>query len=113
VRVGEPVSFVLRIENRAERTLDVYLRGRTITVDVVVAGEGGEVVWRRLEDEIIPAIALLRTLAPRERVEVGVVWDQRTRQGRQVQPGDYTARAFLLVEGGTLETAAASFQIAR
>lgn len=111
VRAGKPVTITLRVRNQTERTLDLYLRGRTITFDVVVARPGGEVVWRRLENEIIPAIVHLRTLAPAERLEVETVWDQRTKQGRRVEPGEYTARGLLLVEGDPLETPLAPFRI--
>lgn len=111
VRVGEPVTFVLRLENRTPRALDLYLRGRTTTFDVVVARPSGKVAWQRLEDEIIPAILHLRTLAPSERIELEVVWDQRTRQGEPLEPGEYVARGQLLVEGEPLETPPVPFRI--
>lgn len=104
VRAGAPVPIMLRVRNRTERTLDLYLRGRTATFDVVIVSPRGEVVWRRLEDEIIPAIVHLRTLAPDERLEVETVWNQRTKAGKQVRPGEYTVRGLLLVEGDPLET---------
>ncbi len=111
VRAGEPVPIRLRLENRTRRGLDLYLRGRTITFDVVVTRPDGEVVWRRLEDEIIPAILHLRSLAPAERLELETVWDQRTKRGTSVGPGEYTARGLLLVEGDPLETPSAPFHI--
>lgn len=111
VRAGEPVVITLRVQNRAGRTLDLYLRGRTITFDVVVARAGGEVVWRRLDDEIIPAIVHLRPLAPGERLEAEAAWDQRTKQGKRLEPGEYVARGFLLVEGDPLETPPAAFRV--
>lgn len=111
VRAGEPLVITLRIQNRAGRTLDLYLRGRTITFDVVVARHGGEVVWRRLEDEIIPAIVHLRPLAPGEWLEAKAGWDQRTKQGRRLESGEYVARGFLLVEGNPLETPPAAFRV--
>jgi hypothetical protein len=111
VRAGEPVPITLRVENSTGRTLDLYLRGRTITFDVVVARAGGEVVWRRLDDEIIPAIVHLRPLAPGERLEIEAAWDQRTKQGARLEPGEYVARGFLLVEGDPLETPPAAFRV--
>ena len=104
IRAGEPVPIELRLENRTGRALDLYLRGRTITFDVVVARPSGEVVWQRLQDEIIPAIVHLRTLAPAERLELEAVWDQQTNQGRLVEAGEYTAHGLLLVEGEPLKT---------
>lgn len=105
VRSGTPVRFVVRIVNRGSHPLDLYLRGRTITVDVEVARPGGETVWRRLAGEIIPAIVHLRTLAAGERLEVEVAWE--TPAG----PGEYAARGFLLVEGDPLATPSAAFRI--
>lgn len=104
VRAGVPVPITLRVRNRTERTLDLYLRGRTATFDVVITGPGGEVVWRRLEGEIIPAIVHLRTFAPAERLELETVWAQRTKGGKAAAPGAYTVRGLLLVEGDPLET---------
>jgi hypothetical protein len=103
VRAGAPVPIRLRVRNRTERPLDLYLRGRTTTFDVVIAGSDGQVVWRRLEGEVIPAIVHLRTLAPGERLEVEAVWDQRTNAGKAAEPGEYTVRGLLLVEGAPLE----------
>jgi hypothetical protein len=111
VRAGEPVTIRLLVQNRTQRALDLYLRGRTSTFDVVVARPGGAVAWRRLEDEIIPAIVHLRTLAPAERFEIMAVWNQRTRHGGPVEPGEYTARGLLLVEGDPLETPSVPFRI--
>ena len=104
IRRGESVPITLQVQNRSRRTLDLYLRGRTPTVDVVVARQSGEVVWRRLEKEIIPAILHLRPLAPGECLDIGTVWDQRTSQGVKVEAGEYLARGVLLVEGDQLET---------
>ena len=105
VRAGAPIRFTLRLTNRGAAPLDVYLRGRTVTFDVAVADSGGTVVWRRLEGETIPAIALLRTLAPAERLDLTAEWDQRTNAGAPVRPGAYTVRGLLLVEGPPRATA--------
>jgi len=105
------VGITLNVENETPRAVDLYLRGRAPTFDVIVARPDGAVVWQRLENEIIPAIVNLRTLAPAERLELATVWDQRTRQGNAVAAGEYTARALLLVEGDPLETTSVAFQI--
>lgn len=104
VRGAPATTITLRIHNRTQRHLDLTLRGRAITFDVEIARATGPVVWRLLEDEIVPAIALLRTLDPEERIELRAQWDQRTNEGRLIEPGDYAARGLLLVEGGSLET---------
>jgi hypothetical protein len=111
VRAGEPVPIRLRAQNVTQRALDLYLRGRTITFDVVIAHAAGDVVWRRLEGEIIPAIVHLRPLAPGERLEVETVWDQRTKDGRAVEAGEYVVHGLLLVEGEPLRTPPKSLTI--
>ena len=111
VREGEAVPIRLRLQNRSGRPLDLYLRGRTITFDVVVSRPSGEVVWRRLEDEIIPAILHLRTLAPAEQLELNTVLDQRTNLGSPVGSGEYVARSLLLVEGDPLRTLSVPLRI--
>jgi intracellular proteinase inhibitor BsuPI len=111
VRAGEPVRFRLRVQNVAQRPLDLYLRGRTITFDVLISRAVGGVVWRRLEGEIIPAIVQLRPLAPGERLEAEAVWDQRANDGKRVEPGEYVVDASLLVEGEPLRTPQRSLTI--
>jgi hypothetical protein len=111
VRAGEPVSISLRVENRTRHAIDLYLRGRTATFDVIVSRPDGVVVWQRLEDEIIPAIVGLRALAPGERLELATVWNQQTKQRKPVGPGEYTARGLLLVEGKPLEAPPLTFAI--
>ena len=111
VRAGEPVSISLRVENRTRHAIDLYLRGRTATFDVIVSRPDGVVVWQRLEDEIIPAIVGLRALAPGERLELATVWDQQTKQRKPVGAGEYTARGLLLVEAKPLETPPVPFVI--
>jgi hypothetical protein len=104
VRQGQPVPLRLRAQNVSGRAFDLYLRGRTITFDVIIARAAGEVVWRRLEGEIIPAIIQLHPLAPGEQIEVEAEWDQRTKDRKRVEPGEYVATGLLLVEGDPLRT---------
>src|SRR5262245_31840654 len=74
VRAAAPVTLRLRVQNVSQRAVDLYLRGRNVTFDVVIARASGEVVWQRLEGEIIPAIVHLRPLKPGERLEAETVW---------------------------------------
>jgi hypothetical protein len=113
VPAGTPFAFLLRLTSRSDRPLDLYLRGRTPTFDVEVSREDGTVAWHRLQGEIIPAIVHLRTLAPGERVEARVTWDQRDSDGAEVGPGAYVARGSLLGEDGPLTTPPARFRILR
>jgi Intracellular proteinase inhibitor len=111
VRAGERIAIRLRAQNVTDHAVDLYLRGRTITFDVEIARPGGAVVWHRLEGEIIPAIVQLRVLAAGETLEVATSWDQRTAEGKQVDPGDYVAQGLLLVEGEPLRTPPKSLSI--
>ena len=111
VRAGETVPIILRAVNTSDRPLDLYLRGRTIAFDVVVTRADGDTVWRRLEGQIIPAILQLRTLAPRETLELRADWDQSDNRGRRVSAGVYTVRALLLTDSAPLATDAAELRV--
>ena len=112
-RAGEPISIRLRVENRTQHRIDLYLRGRTPTFDVIVARSDGVVVWHRLEDEVIPAIVSFRALAPGDHLELAATWNQRTKKRQTVGAGSYTARGLLLVEGSPLETPRVPFVITK
>jgi len=98
VRAGEVVPIVLRLENSGDRPLELYLRGRTIAFDVVVARPDGHVVWRRLQGEIIPAVVRVELLGPGEALELRGEWDQRTSGGEPVAPGAYVAHGVVLTD---------------
>jgi hypothetical protein len=111
VPAGAAVPVSLRVENVSGRPLELYLRGREPTFDVVVIRASGEVAWRRLADEVIPAIALLRPLAAGETMTLRAEWDQRGASGAGVAAGDYAVRGQLLTEGSPLETPAVPLRI--
>jgi hypothetical protein len=98
VRAGAPVAVTVHVENISIRALDLYLRGRELTFDVVVTRADGSVVWRRLEGEVIPAILRVETLAPGRRISATAEWDQRTRSGERAGPGSYSVRAEILTD---------------
>jgi hypothetical protein len=108
---GQPVPITLRTENTSGRVVDLYLRGRTIAFDILVTDEVGAVVWRRLEDEIIPGILRIETLDPGEVLEVKDVWDQRGSSGEMIPPGSYRVQGELLTEGEPLVTPARKLKI--
>ena len=112
-RLGATVPITLRVENVTDRPLELYLRGRTIAFDIIVArADDGAVVWRRLEDEVIQGIVQLHVLAPGETMELRAMWDQRTKRGRRVGAGAYTVRGLLLTDEPTpLETSAVPLRI--
>jgi hypothetical protein len=89
VPAGEPVPITLRATNTGAKPVDLYLRGREIAFDITVTRESGEIVWRRLEGRVVPAILQIRTLGPGERLELSETWNQRTNAGTQVAPGLY------------------------
>jgi hypothetical protein len=111
VPAGQRIPIQLRVENVSGRALDLYLRGREIAFDVTVSRAQGETVWRRLEGEIIPAIVQVKSLAPRETLELRAEWNQRTNRGQAVGPGLYAVRGALLTESGSLETAPVQLRI--
>lgn len=96
---GTPVPIRIRLKNEAAAPLDLYLRGRDVTFDVTVTDSAGDVVWRRLQGEVVQAIVQLKTLAPNETIELVHTWDQRSHRGAQVPPGRYAIRASILTDG--------------
>lgn len=111
VPAGEPVRITLRVENLTERTLDLYLTGRTIAFDLVVERLDGATVWRRLEGEVIQSILRLDTLGPGEALVLEDRWAQRTNEGGLVPPGEYRVRGELLTEGELLASPAEPLRI--
>ena len=110
-RVGSTVPITLRVENIGGRPLELYLRGRTITFDIVVRRADGEVVWRRLEHEIIPAILRLEVLTPHQVLELRADWSLETSAGVPVTPGPYVLQGLLLTEGPALRTAPVTLRV--
>ena len=89
------------------------MRGRSPTFDVIIARDDGGIVWHRLQNEIIPAIALVQFLKAAGQLELSAEWDGRDNKGSLVSPGNYSARALLLVEGTPLESAPVPFTVSR
>ena len=109
---GATVPIAVRVKNPTSAPLDLYLRGREVTFDIVVTDSDGRVIWRRLQGEPIPAILQVRTLQPGEVLELDHQWDQRTTRGNQTAAGTYDVRATVLTDGSsTLESDEGSFEI--
>jgi len=104
VATDEPVPITLEVRNVTDRSIDLYLTGRPIAFDLVVTEEDGEVVWRRLEGEVIPMVLRIETLEPGVALEFEETWDQRSNAGEFVPPGTYTVRGKLLTEDEPLVT---------
>jgi len=105
VRRGQPVPITLRLTNTGDRTLNLYLAGRRITFDIIVARPDGDVVWRRLEQVASQQILQLKTLAPGETLELKDRWRQRTNAGADSRAGDYTVTGVIPTDGQALRTA--------
>jgi hypothetical protein len=90
---------MIRLENTGNTPVEVYLRGRTIAYDILIRDEAGEVVWQRLEGEMVPGIIQVKMLDAGEAFELSHDWDQRTNRGVAVEPGRYTAQGILLTDG--------------
>jgi intracellular proteinase inhibitor BsuPI len=88
-RAGDAVPMTIRITNIADRPVTLSLVGREIAFDLVVAGEGGTVVWRRLAHAAIQGILQLKTLQPGETLELRHEWNQHTDAGVAVAPAVY------------------------
>ncbi len=95
VGIGEAVPIRLRAKNIGKQPLELYLQGRTIAFDIIVARANGPVVWRRLAGQTIPAILRIEVLEPGEVLELTDTWDQLTKKGEPVGPGRYTVEGVL------------------
>ncbi len=111
VSLGEPAEIILRLENISDRSLDLYLRGRTIAFDVVITRKDGTLVWRRLQDEAIPAILRIEVLKPGAVLELEDTWDQRGNGGAPVPADEYRIRGEILTEFEPLVTASEALRI--
>jgi len=102
--------MTVEIRNSGDTPVDLYLRGRTIAVDITVE-RGSDTVWRRLENEIVPAVIQVRTLAPGEVMRLDAEWDQRTRNGAPAGAGRFSVRATVLTDGAPLATPPVTLEI--
>jgi hypothetical protein len=96
-RRDTPVPITLRIENIGDRLLELTLRGRSIAFDVTVRDSKGRIIWQRLANTMIPAIARLEQLEPEQAVELHTDW----RAGGS-PPGEYLVEAELFTDGAPL-----------
>ncbi len=99
-RTQVPYSVV--ITNEGDSLTDLHLQGREIVFDLSVTGDGGALVWRRMEGQVAQAILRLATLAPDESLTLSDVWDQRDLSGTFVEPGFYTLQASVPTDGEPL-----------
>jgi hypothetical protein len=97
-RRGRPVPITLRITNAGSHGVDLYLIGRKVTFDIIVARADGQVVWRRLERESGQQILQIKMLAPGETFELKDVWKGAT------APGEYTVQGVLPTDREPLRT---------
>ena len=99
VRSGDKVPMAIRLTNTTTSPLELYLRGREITFDIVIRDLAGNEVWRLLQGDPILAILQLRALAPGETLELRHEWDQQTRLRGQAPEGTYTVRGDVVTDG--------------
>jgi len=112
VPTGSVVEITMRIENVSAEPVELYLRGLELTCDFVVTAPNGDIVWRRLEGQVVPAILRLEVLRPGLAIECRDSWCQVNNAGDPVVPGPYAVHGVVLTEGSsTLESAALSFRI--
>ena len=99
VRARQPIPMTLRVTNPTSRPLTLYLRGRPVAFDLVVAQTDGAIIWHRLAGAVITMVLQVRTLAPGETLEFKDTWKQTTKTGRRVPPGDYVVTGELPTDG--------------
>lgn len=105
VRRGAAVLVTLRLTNTSDQRVTLYLTGRTISFDVVVAGSDGQVVWRRLDHVTTQQIVHVKALAPGETLEFQDRWRATA------PPGSYTVTGVIPTDREPLRTAPAHLRI--
>ena len=104
-RRGAKVLVTLRLTNICKQRVTLYLTGRTINFDIVVAGSDGQVVWRRLDHVTTQQIVHVKALEPGETLEFKDRW-------RAAAPaGDYTVSGVIPTDREPLRTAPARIRI--
>lgn len=99
LRLGDTVEIVIRVRNEGKRPAALELPGRPVAFDVVIHGPDGAEVWRRLgRGAVAGALAVLR-LAPGEAYDFSVRWAGVDDEGSPVQPGRYTVRGMVPING--------------
>ena len=88
VPAGEPVPIRLRLSNSGA-PVELMLQGRPPAFDILVTRPDGVEVWRRMAGSVVLMVLQLRRLNPAEVLEWEHRWDQRSRTGDLVGPGDY------------------------
>lgn len=112
VRRGDPVPITLRLTNTGKEPENLYLTGRSIAFDIIIARTDGEIVWRRLERATGEQILQVKTLAPGATLDLKDRWRQRTNAGGAVPPGAYTVTGIIPTDREPLRTAPAQLRIA-
>jgi hypothetical protein len=102
---GSRMAAVLRVRNLGDRPIDLYLRGRTFTVDVIAQRTDGDTLWRRLDGEIIPAMIHHQRLVPKRSIAIPVAWTWT------LGTGEYQLQALLLTEGEPLPSNRVSLRL--
>ena len=111
VKQAESVPVTLRLTNTSHQPITVYLMGRPTAFDIEVADDAGNVVWRRLAGETVPAILGVRTLAPGESLRFGESWRQRDQAGRLVPAGSYSVTGVLPTDAEPIRSRPARLRI--
>ncbi len=111
IAAGSRVPITLKLTNATTRPIRLYLMGREIAFDFIVTGSDGSVVWRRLEGQAVPAILRIELVEPAGVLELEDVWDQRTNEGRPVDPGSYSIRGLIPTDAEPLTTEPVSLRI--
>ena len=111
VHLGGLVPIVLRVTNTGSHALDLYLRGREPTFDVIAASQDGKIVWRLLENTIVPAILSIERLEPNASLTLHASWELSGERDMPIPPGTYSLVGILFTDGPELRTPPAVLRV--
>ena len=88
VRAGEPLRITFLVENVSDRPLDLHLTGGSLP-STFSSRVPRAYSWHKLESSGIPAVLMLKPLAPGESFTVSEQWDLRTNSGAPLGTGSF------------------------
>ena len=94
---GSRVPVSLTVRNTTGKTVDLYLHGREPTLDVIVRGTDGRIVWQRLADQTLRAILKIHPLPAGDSLVLRTDWIPTV-------AGEFTVTAVVLSESPRLES---------
>jgi intracellular proteinase inhibitor BsuPI/copper amine oxidase-like protein len=108
-RAGEPVQLTLEARNTSGAPVTLQMSsGQKYDFEVA---RGDTVVWKWSDDRMFTQALVDMTVAPNQTLVYRETWNQRSREGRAVEPGEYTLTGYLTTRNLSLPKARVTIRI--